>query len=248
MKLTLAEPKYLKESIAIISDLVNEARFKVTKDAIELVAMDPANVAMVIYKLLSSSFVEYDVKGTTEFAINMSNLKQILRMASPSDMLTMELDSDNRLKITLKSASTRVFSLPVIDIEEREQRIPELNFPLTIKVPCHVLNDAIEDVDVVGESVSFALESGKFVVSAEGDLSKARIEIKPSEDIKIISDVKDNVKSKYSIEYLKKMIGGSKIADEVSIQFDKDYPLKLDYRTINKIELAFILAPRVENE
>ncbi|MDO8740445.1 MAG: proliferating cell nuclear antigen (pcna) [Candidatus Woesearchaeota archaeon] len=248
MKLTLAEPKYLKESISIISDLVNEARFKVTKDAIELVAMDPANVAMVIYKLLSSSFVEYDVKGTTEFAINMSNLKQILRRAGPSDMLTMELDSDNRLKITLKSASTRIFSLPVIDIEEREQRIPELNFPISIKMPCNVLNNAIDDVDVVGESVSFALESGKFVVSAEGDLSKARIEIKPADEIKIISDVKDNVKAKYSIEYLKKMIGGSKIADEVSIQFNKDYPLKLDYRTINKVELAFILAPRVENE
>ncbi|MBI2129352.1 proliferating cell nuclear antigen (pcna) [Candidatus Woesearchaeota archaeon] len=248
MKLTLAEPKYLKESIAIISDLVNEARFKVTKDAIELIAMDPANVAMVIYKLLSSSFVEYDAKGTTEFAINMSNLKQILRRAGPSDMLTMELDSDNRLKITLKSASTRVFSLPVIDIEEREQRIPELAFPISIKMPCNVLNDAIDDVDVVGESVSFALESGKFVVSAEGDLSKARIEIKPADEIKIISDAKDNVKAKYSIEYLKKMIGGSKIADEVLIQFNKDYPLKLDYRTINKVELAFILAPRVENE
>jgi len=49
MKLTLAEPKYLKESIAIISDLVNEAKFKVNKEAIELVAMDPANVAMVIH-------------------------------------------------------------------------------------------------------------------------------------------------------------------------------------------------------
>ena len=62
MKLTLSEPKFLKDSISIISDLVTEATFKITKDAIELVAMDPANVAMVIFKLLSSSFVEYDVK------------------------------------------------------------------------------------------------------------------------------------------------------------------------------------------
>ena len=54
MKLTLAEPKYLKDSISIISELVNEASFKITPEAIELVAMDPANVAMVIFKLLSS--------------------------------------------------------------------------------------------------------------------------------------------------------------------------------------------------
>ena len=79
MKLTLAEPTYLKESVSIISDLVNEARFKVTGEAIELVAMDPANVAMVIYKLLSSSFIEYNVEKETEFAINLNNFKQILK-------------------------------------------------------------------------------------------------------------------------------------------------------------------------
>ena len=47
---------------------------------------------------------------------------------------------------------------------------------------------------------------------------------------------------------MKKMIAGSKIADEVSIYFNKDYPLKLEYKTVDKIMLSFILAPRVENE
>ena len=84
MKLTLAEPKYLKDSISIISDLVNEANFKITSNAIELVAMDPANVAMVMFKLLSSAFVEYDVKGKTELAINLNNLKQVLRRVKPN--------------------------------------------------------------------------------------------------------------------------------------------------------------------
>jgi len=40
----------------------------------------------------------------------------------------------------------------------------------------------------------------------------------------------------------------SKLSDEVSIQFNKDYPLKLEYKEINKVMLSFILAPRVENE
>src|SRR3989339_1086993 len=110
MRLTLAEPRLLRESISIISDLVNEARFKVTPNAIELVAMDPANVAMVVFKLLSSSFTEYDVKKDTEIAINLSNLKQVLRRASPKDMLTLELSEDSRLKIQLESATTRTFN------------------------------------------------------------------------------------------------------------------------------------------
>ncbi len=39
MRLALAETKYLKDSISIISDLVTEARFKVTKNAVELLGI-----------------------------------------------------------------------------------------------------------------------------------------------------------------------------------------------------------------
>ena len=246
MKLTLAEPKYLKESISIISDLVNEARFKVNKEGIELVAMDPANVAMVIFKLLSSTFTEYDVKKDAEFAINLSNLKQIMRRAKPNDMLTLELDPDNKLKIQLKGDNVRTFNLPIIELDEKEQKIPELNFPVSIKVPSIVLSEAIEDVDVVAESVAFISEPKKFTIYAEGDLSQAKIEIKEGENVKIKADEK--AKAKYSVEYLKKMVSGSKIADEVSIQFNNDYPLKLEYKTVDKVILSFILAPRVEND
>ena len=247
MRLTLAEPSYLKESISIISDLVNEARFKVTPDAIELVAMDPANVAMVIFKLLSSSFTEYDVKEEQEISINLSNLKQILRRAGANDMLTLEIE-DNKLKIQLKGDSTRTFNLPLIEIEEKEQKVPELKFPVTIRTAASVLNNAIDDAAVVAESVTFEAEPKKFTVSAQGDLSQARIEIKESDNTKIKVDGSGKIKSKYSIEYLKKMMAGSKLAEEVSIQFNKDYPLKLEYKTVDKVMLSFVLAPRVENE
>jgi hypothetical protein len=34
----------------------------------------------------------------------------------------------------------------------------------------------------------------------------------------------------------------------VIVQFNKDYPLKLSYVSVDKVSLAFILAPRVEND
>ena len=247
MKLTLAEPRYLKDSISVISELVNEARFKITPDAIELVAMDPANVAMVIFKLLSSAFTEYDVKNEQEIAINLGSLKQILRRVKPNDTLVLELD-ENKLKIQLKGTLTRTFSLPIIELEEKEQKVPELNFPVSITTTTEVLNDAIEDVDIVAESVSFIAEPKKLVISAEGDLSKAHIEINEGEQTKIKTESRDKVRAKYSIEYLKKMVAGSKIANDVNIQFNKDYPLKIEFKEVDKILLSFILAPRVEND
>ncbi|MBN2111614.1 proliferating cell nuclear antigen (pcna) [Candidatus Woesearchaeota archaeon] len=248
MKLTLADPSYLKDSISIISELVNEARFKITPDAIELVAMDPANVAMVIYKLLSSCFTEYDVKDETELAINLNNLKQILKRAKPSDMLSLEMTPENKLQIKLKSNTTRTFSIPIIELDEREQKVPELKFPISIQTQSSILNDAIEDADIVAESVTFIAEKNKLMIAAESDLSKANIEINANEETKINTESTDKVKAKYSIEYLKKMIAGSKLADEVSINFNRDYPLKMEYKVVDKLLLAFILAPRVEND
>ena len=245
MRLTLAEPKYLKESISIISELVNEAKLKVSRDGIELVAMDPANVAMVIFRLLPTAFTEYDVETPADMAINLSNFRQILRRANQSDMLTLELDN-NKLKIQLKSASTRVFSLPLIEVEDKDQKIPELSFPVSVETDSSLFNEAINDVEIVSESVSLIAEPGKLSLQAEGDLNTATIEIRDSDSTKITA--KDRTKAKYSIEYLKKMIEGSKLSDRVMIQFNKDYPLRITYSTVDKVMMAFILAPRVDTD
>jgi len=248
MKLTLAEPKYFKESISIISELVNEARFKITSNAMELVAMDPANVAMVVFKLLSSTFVEYEVKKEMELGVNLVDMKQVMRRAKPNDTVTIEVTSDNRLQLKFKGANTRTFSLPIIELEEKEQKVPELNFPVKVTTMSKNLSEAIEDVDIVAESVTFEAEPNKLTVMAEGDMSKAKIELKKDDDTAIKSETQDKIKSKYSIEYLKKMIAGSKITDTVTIQFNKDYPLKLDFKEVDRVALSFILAPRVEND
>ena len=247
MKLTLAEPTYLKDSIAIISDLVNEARFKITPDGIELVAMDPANVAMVIFKLLSSCFTEYKLDSDVEIAINLANLKQILRRIKGNDMLTLEFAGENKLSIILQGKQKRTFSIPIIELEEKEQKVPALEFPAQIKMQSSVLNDSIEDASIVAESVNFIAEKNLFTIRAEGDLSKASVDIPADADTTILLDI-DKAKAKYSIEYLKKMITGSKLSDVVEVNFNQDYPLKIEYKVKDKVLLAFILAPRVEHD
>ena len=249
MKLSLAEPKYLKDSISIISELVNEGKFKITKDAIELIAMDPANVAMIVFRLLSSSFVEYDIKEEVEIGVNLGSMKQVLRRAKSSDTLILGLE-ENKLVMQLRGSTTRTFKLPLIDLDSSSSKIPSLDFPLLIETNSDLLNDSIEDVGIVGDSVNFVVENKKFLISSKGDLSNAEVIIKEGDETKITVDTQDTIRAKYSIEYLKKMIGGSKLSGDgkVIIQFHKDYPLKLEYKTLNKVQLSFILAPRVEND
>ena len=246
MKLILAEPKYLKDGLSIVSEIVTEATFKITSDVVELVAMDPANVAMVVFRLPSSSFITYEIDGPTAITINLNNLKQVLRRAKSSDSLTLEID-ENKLKVVLQSTTKRTFHLPLIDLDEEEQNIPDLSFNASINTQANLLNDAVDDVDVVGESVVFSASETQFVISSKGDLTKASVDIPADQTTEIVCK-EDGIKAKYSIEYLKKMMQGSKLADTVSINFSKDYPLKLHYSVKDKVELMFILAPRVDND
>jgi proliferating cell nuclear antigen len=248
MKLVLAEPKYFKDSISIISELVSEAKFKVSSNGLELVAMDPANVAMVIFNMLGSCFTQCEVDESEEIAINLNNLKQILRRSKGDDVLTLETTEDNKLKVQLKSATTRSFSIPLLELEENEQKVPELTFPISVEMNSGMLGDAIEDVSVVAESVTILGEKSQLLVKSEGDLSKAFIEIKPDATTLIKTESEDKFKAKYSLEYLKKMINGGKLVDKVNIHFNTDYPLKLEYKLLDKVRLSFILAPRVDND
>src|SRR3989344_2623091 len=187
MKLVLAEPKYLKDSISIISDLVTDVNINVDKD-------------------------------------------------------------NNKLRLTLKGDSKRTFNIALLQSENEEQKLPKLNFPLTIVTKTSYLDEAIEDAAIIGESVSLVTDKKGFIITSEGTTSNAKVEIPSDDKTKISIDTENKVKSKYSIEYLKKMIKASKLAEDVSIQFAEDYPLKLDYLIKDKLALSFILAPRVNND
>ncbi len=245
MKLVLAETKLIKEPVTIISDLVTEAKFKIGKNGVEMIAMDPANVAMVVFRLLSSAFVEYSVKDETSIVINLGNFRQVLRRIKGNDNLTIEV-AENKLKLTLSGNTVRTFFLPLIDQQEKDYKEPELKFKTTIRCPSTMFNDAVEDVEIVAESVMLQSEDKKFIVSASGDSGKVNVDIKAGDDVSV--ETAEKVRSKYSIEYLKKMIQGSKISDTVLIQFNKDYPLRIEYKELDKIQMAFILAPRIEND
>jgi DNA polymerase III sliding clamp (beta) subunit (PCNA family) len=58
----------------------------------------------------------------------------------------------------------------------------------------------------------------------------------------------DTVRSTYSLDYLRKMARASNLAESVVVQFAKDYPLRLDFKSLNKAQMTFILAPRIENK
>ena len=62
MLLKLEHPKLFSDIISIISELVLEVRLRVNSEGMSIAAIDPANVAMVSFKMPKDGFSEYIVE------------------------------------------------------------------------------------------------------------------------------------------------------------------------------------------
>jgi proliferating cell nuclear antigen len=242
MKLKLDHPKLFSEIIGIISELVLEVRLRVNKEGVSILAIDPANVAMVLFKLPSNAFSEFEVESEEVLGISLENLKAVLRRIKPGSVLVLTRE-ENELKLLIKDKITKEFNLALIEVEGEEKKMPNLEFVSKIEMNGSDFAEAIEDSSVVADSCSFISDPERFVIKAKGSLNSFKSEFSTDE----LSITAQNAHSKYSLEYLQKIIKATKITDKVIINFSDDYPLKLDFIT-PFIELSFVLAPRVEQE
>ncbi len=242
MLLKLDNPKLFSEIVGIISELVLEVKIKVSRDGMSIMAIDPANVAMISFKLPNTAFSEFEVDNLEILGVSLESLKAVLRRVRAGSVLIITRE-ENELKLLIKDKITREFNLALIEVEGEEKEIPNLEFMSKIEMSSLDFSEAIEDCVVVADSCSFVSEPNKFMIQAKGSLNSFKSEFS-SDELNIEAE---KAKSKYSLEYLQKMIKATKITDKVKINFSNDYPLRLDFAT-PFIELSFILAPRVEVE
>jgi len=252
-KATLQDVSVIRDSLDAVSSLITEGTFEVSKDGMKLVAMDSASVAMVVFKILPTAFLEYSCKEDSKMTVSVTNLVSIIKRARANDHVTLALE-DNKLRITMKGDFTRNFLLPLIESSATMQKVPELNFKAKVTMLAGALKDGIKDAQMISDCVIFEAEPLSFIIRSHGDTSETKMELtkdSPSLSSLHISEALEaghKMKAKYSIDYIDKMLKASKSADHVTLQFASDYPMRLDYTVVDKLQLSFILAPRVDTD
>ena len=257
-KIVLADTKPFYESIKMLNGLSSEAWLVFDKVGMNITLMDPANVALVSFTLHSSMCVEWHTPKKFMLGVNLSNLKNILSKAKLSDILVLSkgLDSHKKdcLNIGILGDITTNYTLQVLEeLYGKVARVPELKYKSSITLPVSYIANALTNTEIVSDSVNFFFENNNFIVSGKADfIDSGKIVIKPNELVTIESTDYAS-KSKYSVDYLKKIFISSrnrawKICSNVKVSFNKDYPLKVEYKILDKIDLLVILAPRIEND
>jgi len=240
MLVKLDNPLLFSRVIEIISELVMEVRIKFDESGLSISAIDPANVAMIDFKLPRNSFSQFET-GEEVLGVNLDNLKRILKRCSSGSSLTLE-KKENFLNIHIQDRIKRNFSLNLIEIDAEEKEMPGLEYTTRVEINSMDLISSIEDCSVVADACSFIIEEGKFLIEAKS-IDSAKSEFS-GDEAKIDAE---NCKSKYSLEYLEKFMKGAKLVEKTILNFAEDHPLKIDIKS-EFMGLSFLLAPRVENE
>lgn len=246
MEIILEQPQLLKKSMEIISDIVLEATIVFKPDYLELVALNSNNVVMVIFRLLATNFQEYKIDKDCQISLNLEHFSEVLKRCDEKSKLILNVDNNkNKLEITSFGKNTKNFELSLIDFaDENLQKIPDLKFPSKVILNSSEFTNMINDLNFLENGVSFSLNPKTFTILGKTNLMSGKVELKQDIDIKT---QKEKSECKYSIEYLKKFIKADKIVGTVELSFDDDYPLKVEYKLIDKLLLGFILAPRGED-
>jgi DNA polymerase III sliding clamp (beta) subunit (PCNA family) len=147
----------------------------------------------------------------------------------------------------LQGNGKRTFELPLLDISLDKPPIDQLAFAGKVQLDSSVFEEGVADAEIAGDSIIFeAGPEGEFRMHAKGDISSTKLEMKGEDKGLLGMEVQQAIKGRYPLEYLKKMAKAAKLANQMTLEFGIDYPMRLAFQSIDKMKLSFILAPRVE--
>jgi proliferating cell nuclear antigen len=234
----------LRDAIDAVSSLVDEVKFSLSEKGLELKAVDPANVAMVSLVVRPDAF-DYFKATTSEIGIDLVRLSDVLSMADKGENIQLELDEENhKLKIGVGSLS---YTLSLIDPTaiKKEPRIPELDLPAHVTLPGSELRRAVKAAEKVSDHVILGVSDESFYMEAKGDIDSLKLKIPGTE---LLGMKPGEARSLFSLDYLEDMSKAIGKANEVTLEMGIDYPLRVNFKLGQSIDISYLLAPRIEQE
>ena len=110
----------------------------------------------------------------------------------------------------------------------------------------NVLSGGIEDSDLITDSLIFSVNADRVQISADSDLASFIMELKEGANALKSLNGSHASRSRYSLDYLKRIIKAKRLSDTVKVQLGPEYPARFTYEIHDKVRLSFIIAPRRE--
>jgi proliferating cell nuclear antigen len=235
----------LKELLAVIQTLVDEAKFNISKDGIKIKAVDPAHVAMVEMSLDAGAFEKFEA-DESELGIDIEKLSDVLKLAKAGDVVSMDLDEQKNRMVFRVDNITRRMSL-VETAGMSEPKVPNLSLPSTIRLKARELSMGIKASESVSDHISLTATPEGFELVSEGDTDSVNLHLS-KEQLEGL-DCSEETRSLFSLDYFSNMVKSIDNDAVVTLNLGTDYPVKLEFDFADgNGKVRYLLAPRIESD
>ena len=235
----------LREAVEVISTLVSEVKLAISKDGIDVKAVDPSHVAMLVLKLKNTVFEEFTGEST-EIGVDVEKIKEVLRLSKPGDVIDLQFDGGkNRLVVSVGKVTRHMSVVDPAGITD--PKVPNVNPPGTVVVKMDELRQGIRGSESISDHVTLILEPTGFTMHSEGETDRVDLHL-PKESLTQL-ETKEAVRSMYPLDFFSSMVKSIGSAEEATLHIGNEYPLKIEFPLANgRGEGRFLLAPRVEED
>lgn len=235
----------LKGVVNIISTLEDEVKFVISSEGIDLKAVDPAHVAMVELRMEAGAFESF-VASDTELGVDLDKVKDVLKLASSGDTISMEQDEDHgRLVFRIGNITRRMNLVDTSSMSD--PKVPQLDIKSSIIVSAGELQKGIRAAESVSDHIALTADDGFFEISCEGDTDSVNLRLEASMLKQL--DVPGRVRSLYPLDYFSNLIRAVSADTMVEIRLENDYPVKIRFPLADgNGSVDYLLAPRIESD
>ncbi len=238
----------LKGLVNVISTLIDEVKFTISPEGMTLKAVDPAHVAMIELNIEAGAFESY-VADETEIGLDLDKVKDVLKLSSSGDIISMEQDEGYGRLIFKVGNITRRMNL-VDTSSMNDPKVPQLELSSNIEVPVSELQRGIKASENISDHIALTITPDYFELACEGDTDSVNLKLDKSQlsGLEISSD-KQKCCSLFPLDYFSNLIKAVPSDASIRIELDNDYPVMLNFALAEgKGTVKYLLAPRIESD
>lgn len=239
-----------KRIVTAFKGIVDQIPIVFSSDNFVIEALSPDKVTMVFFEIPSTSFEEYTVTGNISLVADRDDYIKAVRRASKRDKVVFEyLEGSRELKvkvIDIRSNVEREYSVTLNEIGF--ERLGEINISYEVQaaLPTSEFIEIIKDSALIGDEIVFTYSSdlNALKITAHGELAEYETILKPFQPLTLLESSINSTIVRYGVEHLKSLSKILDLADECSIAFGPDKPLKISLTIAGGGKIAAWIAPR----
>jgi hypothetical protein len=219
-----------------LKNLISEFRIQINSEGFKIIEVDSANICLINIIVNKEAMQEFEFKENATYCFNSDDFYNILKNNKKTSVCFNVIDN----KAIFSFSNGLKSELALINSENELKTIPNMEFNAEIKINSKRFKEIIKNFSQF-DSIAIDLKEDSLNFCASNGLNTSEICLNSDECY-----LKGIAKSKYSVEYLLKIVS-EQISEDAVLCLNSDYPVMVKYDN-PYFKINYLLAPRIEDD